>query len=154
LCLWVLSHRPCYWWLRSVMKRTALRSRECELAAPKQERFHGSRKLKELERAADKNYWRVLGASRAWWMLASMTCVQWKESLLSWPSVFIMPCGKPPLNRRVSIPTMPFNLPIALTWLRIAMIPLIVALYYVPSTWLAEPTRDAVGAIFFITAAL
>ena len=49
---------------------------------------------------------------------------------------------------------MPFNLPIALTWLRIAMIPLIVALYYVPPAWLAEPTRDAVGAAFFITAAL
>lgn len=49
---------------------------------------------------------------------------------------------------------MPFNLPIALTWLRIAMIPLIVALYYVPSSWVPEATRDAVGAIFFIVAAL
>lgn len=49
---------------------------------------------------------------------------------------------------------MPFNLPIALTWLRIAMIPLIVALYYVPTSWVPEATRDAVGAIFFILAAL
>lgn len=49
---------------------------------------------------------------------------------------------------------MPFNLPIALTWLRIAMIPLIVALYYVPTSWVPEVTRDAVGAIFFIVAAL
>jgi CDP-diacylglycerol--glycerol-3-phosphate 3-phosphatidyltransferase len=49
---------------------------------------------------------------------------------------------------------MPFNLPIALTWLRIAMIPLIVALYYVPTSWVPEATRDAVGAIFFIVAAL
>lgn len=49
---------------------------------------------------------------------------------------------------------MPFNLPIALTWLRIAMIPLIVALYYVPADWLAEATRDAWGATFFIIAAL
>src|SRR5690554_1875922 len=49
---------------------------------------------------------------------------------------------------------MPFNLPIALTWLRIAMIPLIVALYYVPTSWVAEETRDAIGAAFFIIAAL
>ena len=49
---------------------------------------------------------------------------------------------------------MPLNLPIALTWLRIAMIPLIVALYYVPTTWLPESTRDAIGAAFFIIAAL
>ena len=49
---------------------------------------------------------------------------------------------------------MPFNLPIALTWLRIAMIPLIVALYYVPATLMPEATRDAVGAAFFVIAAL
>jgi len=49
---------------------------------------------------------------------------------------------------------MPFNLPIALTWLRIAMIPLIVALYYVPASWISFPVRDAWGAAFFITAAL
>lgn len=49
---------------------------------------------------------------------------------------------------------MPFNLPIALTWLRIAMIPLIVALYYIPASWLPVPTRDTVGAAFFIIAAL
>ncbi|NYT24048.1 CDP-diacylglycerol--glycerol-3-phosphate 3-phosphatidyltransferase [Alcaligenaceae bacterium] len=49
---------------------------------------------------------------------------------------------------------MPFNLPIALTWLRIAMIPLIVALYYVPPSWVAESTRDFAGAAFFIIAAL
>jgi len=49
---------------------------------------------------------------------------------------------------------MPFNLPIALTWLRIAMIPLIVALYYVPPSWLPVESRDAIGAAFFIIAAL
>src|SRR5690625_5292690 len=49
---------------------------------------------------------------------------------------------------------MPFNLPIALTWLRIAMIPLIVALYYLPPSWMSEVTRDATGAAFFIIAAL
>src|SRR5690606_14040182 len=49
---------------------------------------------------------------------------------------------------------MPCNRPIALTWLRIAMIPLIVALYCVRTSWVREATRDAVGAIFFIVAAL
>lgn len=49
---------------------------------------------------------------------------------------------------------MPFNLPIALTWLRIAMIPLIVALYYIPPSWLPEVSRDAIGAACFIIAAL
>src|SRR5690606_31305582 len=48
---------------------------------------------------------------------------------------------------------MPFNLPIALTWLRIAMIPLIVALYYVPGTWVTESTRDAVVTALFAVAA-
>lgn len=49
---------------------------------------------------------------------------------------------------------MPFNLPIALTWLRMAMIPLIVALYYVPASWLPVPTRDFIAALSFIVAAL
>jgi CDP-diacylglycerol--glycerol-3-phosphate 3-phosphatidyltransferase/cardiolipin synthase len=49
---------------------------------------------------------------------------------------------------------MPLNLPIALTWLRIAMIPLVVGLYYVPADWLATPTRDTLAAVAFIIAAL
>lgn len=49
---------------------------------------------------------------------------------------------------------MPFNLPIALTWLRIVMIPLIVALYYVPEHWLSIPLRDTIAALAFIVAAL
>ena len=31
---------------------------------------------------------------------------------------------------------MPFNIPIALTWLRIILIPVFVAVYYLPDTWL------------------
>lgn len=49
---------------------------------------------------------------------------------------------------------MPFNLPIALTWLRIVFIPLIIALYYVPHSWLSEPLRDCIAASVFIIAAL
>jgi len=32
---------------------------------------------------------------------------------------------------------MPFNLPIALTWLRVAAIPLLVGIFYLPGSWLS-----------------
>jgi len=49
---------------------------------------------------------------------------------------------------------MPLNTPIVLTWLRIAMIPLIVGLFYLPDGYLAVPARDALAALAFIVAAL
>lgn len=49
---------------------------------------------------------------------------------------------------------MPINVPIILTWLRIAMIPLVVALFYLPESWLSVPVRDTVAALAFIVAAL
>ncbi len=49
---------------------------------------------------------------------------------------------------------MPMNVPIALTWLRIAMIPLVVGVYYLPDSWMALPTRDVVAALAFIIAAV
>ncbi|CAM5186268.1 CDP-diacylglycerol--glycerol-3-phosphate 3-phosphatidyltransferase OS=Castellaniella defragrans OX=75697 GN=HNR28_000844 PE=3 SV=1 [Castellaniella defragrans] len=49
---------------------------------------------------------------------------------------------------------MPFNLPIALTWLRIAMIPILVGLFYIPHAWIGLDTRDMVAAIAFIVAAV
>ena len=49
---------------------------------------------------------------------------------------------------------MPINVPIILTWLRIAMIPLVVGLFYIPGTWMAEPARDTLAAWAFIIAAL
>jgi CDP-diacylglycerol--glycerol-3-phosphate 3-phosphatidyltransferase/cardiolipin synthase len=48
---------------------------------------------------------------------------------------------------------MPFNLPIALTWLRIAIIPFFLALFYVPDTVLSVGLRDAIAAWLFIVAA-
>jgi len=45
---------------------------------------------------------------------------------------------------------MPFNIPIALTWLRIAMIPLLVGLFYLPDAWTASGWRDCAAAIAFI----
>ena len=49
---------------------------------------------------------------------------------------------------------MPFNLPIFLTWLRIAMIPLIVGLFYLPESWLSVPARDTWACVAFVVAAL
>lgn len=49
---------------------------------------------------------------------------------------------------------MPLNLPIILTWLRIAMIPLLIGLYYVPESLLSVPARDLTASLAFIFAAL
>src|SRR5690554_1284458 len=49
---------------------------------------------------------------------------------------------------------MPMNFPIALTWLRIAMIPLIVGIYYIPLDWISVPVRDTAAAMAFVIAAV
>lgn len=64
----------------------------------------------------------------------------------SWLNASIRPCDD------VVLLIMPINFPIFLTWLRIAMIPLVVGLFYLPHDWL--PARDAVAAGAFIVAAL
>jgi CDP-diacylglycerol--glycerol-3-phosphate 3-phosphatidyltransferase/cardiolipin synthase len=49
---------------------------------------------------------------------------------------------------------MPFNLPIALTWLRVAAIPLLVTIFYLPVSWLSMPEKNALATGLFIFAAL
>jgi CDP-diacylglycerol--glycerol-3-phosphate 3-phosphatidyltransferase len=49
---------------------------------------------------------------------------------------------------------MPLNIPIILTWLRIAMIPLLIGLYYLPETWMSVPVRDTTACLAFVFAAL
>ncbi|MDN3988371.1 CDP-diacylglycerol--glycerol-3-phosphate 3-phosphatidyltransferase [Zwartia vadi] len=49
---------------------------------------------------------------------------------------------------------MPLNIPIILTWLRIAMIPLLIGLYYLPDSWMSVPVRDTTASLAFIFAAL
>lgn len=47
-----------------------------------------------------------------------------------------------------------FTLPTLLTWLRIAAIPLIVGVHYVPDTWLTQSQQNWVGALIFVAAGL
>ncbi|AJE97550.1 CDP-diacylglycerol--glycerol-3-phosphate 3-phosphatidyltransferase [Pandoraea apista] len=49
---------------------------------------------------------------------------------------------------------MPFNVPIFLTWLRIVLIPLVVGVYYLPTTWLSSVEMNWVACGVFVLAAL
>jgi cardiolipin synthase (CMP-forming) len=49
---------------------------------------------------------------------------------------------------------MPFNLPTALTWLRIILIPVFVAVYYAPDAWMLPSTRNWTGMWVFAVAAI
>jgi len=49
---------------------------------------------------------------------------------------------------------MRFNLPNALTWMRIVMIPLFVGVYYFPPTWLTLPEQNLIATVIFTAAAL
>ena len=49
---------------------------------------------------------------------------------------------------------MPVNIPILLTWLRIVMIPLMIAVYYVPESWLQDIGRDLAATLIFLVAAI
>src|SRR5512145_691182 len=49
---------------------------------------------------------------------------------------------------------MPFNLPILLTWLRIVAIPLLIAVYFLPASWMTQHERDLFATLLFIAAAV
>jgi cardiolipin synthase len=49
---------------------------------------------------------------------------------------------------------MPLNIPILLTWLRIILIPLMIAVYYVPGSWLQFVGRDLAATLVFVVAAI
>jgi cardiolipin synthase len=48
----------------------------------------------------------------------------------------------------------PLNLPIVLTWLRVVAIPLLVALYYFPDSWLTMQERNLLATVLFTGAAI
>jgi cardiolipin synthase len=49
---------------------------------------------------------------------------------------------------------MPFNIPILLTWLRVALIPLVVGVFYLPENWLPLHDRNFTATLVFIVAAV
>ena len=49
---------------------------------------------------------------------------------------------------------MPFNIPILLTWLRVALIPLVVGVYYLQLHWLPRSDQDLAATLVFIIAAM
>ena len=49
---------------------------------------------------------------------------------------------------------MPFNIPILLTWLRVALIPLVVGVYYLPAHWMPMADRNWAATVVFIVAAI
>ncbi len=49
---------------------------------------------------------------------------------------------------------MPLNIPILLTWLRIVLIPLMIAIYYVPDSWIDGIGRDFAAMLVFVIASV
>lgn len=49
---------------------------------------------------------------------------------------------------------MPLNIPILLTWLRVALIPLVVGVFYLPDAWLSFPAKGIASTTVFIVAAI
>jgi cardiolipin synthase len=49
---------------------------------------------------------------------------------------------------------MPLNIPILLTWLRVALIPLMVGVFYLPEEWLGPFDQGVASAAIFIVAAV
>ena len=57
-----------------------------------------------------------------------------------------------PLNPTPS--ALSLNIPTALTWFRILLIPVFVAVYYFPESWLTWPSKNWIGASLFSAAAI
>ena len=49
---------------------------------------------------------------------------------------------------------MPFNIPILLTWLRVALIPLVVGVFYLPDSWITPFDKGVASTGVFIIAAV
>ena len=60
--------------------------------------------------------------------------------------------ARPDTGRGTS--NMHFNLPIALTWLRIVLIPVFVGVYYVPDTWASMAAKNWLAMSIFALAAI
>jgi len=57
-----------------------------------------------------------------------------------------------PLPRRRN--AMPLNLPMLLTWARIAMIPMVIGVFYLPDAWLGPHGKNVTACVLFTLAAI
>ena len=51
-------------------------------------------------------------------------------------------------------PPFKLNVPMLLTWTRIAMIPLVIGIFYLPENWMTMETKNAAAMLMFIFAAI
>ena len=51
-------------------------------------------------------------------------------------------------------PPFKINVPMVLTWLRIALIPVVLGVFYIPETWLAPHWVNAIACVTFVVAAV
>ena len=52
------------------------------------------------------------------------------------------------------MPARPINLPTLLTWARVAAIPLVVGVYFLPAQWLTLPERNVAATVLFVLSAI
>lgn len=67
-------------------------------------------------------------------------------------------CGQsnsscPSLQSAFEAEPMPLNIPILLTWLRVALIPLVVGVFYLPDAWLSPFNKGVASTAVFVIAA-
>lgn len=51
-------------------------------------------------------------------------------------------------------PPFDLNMPMVLTWARIAMIPLVIGVFYLPESWLSLTEKNVTACVFFVLAAI
>lgn len=51
-------------------------------------------------------------------------------------------------------PPFKLNVPMVLTWMRIALIPLVIVIFYLPETWMSLHSRNALACVLFIIASV
>ena len=51
-------------------------------------------------------------------------------------------------------PPFDLNMPMVLTWARIAMIPLVIGVFYLPESWLSLTEKNVTACVLFVLAAI
>jgi CDP-diacylglycerol--glycerol-3-phosphate 3-phosphatidyltransferase len=63
--------------------------------------------------------------------------------------------AKQPTNKMSKLkPPFDLNMPMVLTWARIAMIPLVIGVFYLPESWLSLTEKNVTACVLFVLAAI